>query len=398
MQLEVSADTEVGKSLVGRAREMVPMLAERAARAEKERCIPAETIADFQNAGFFRILQPRRYGGYELDPQVFYDVQMTLAEGCMSSGWVYGVVAVHNWQMGLFDQRAQDDVWGKDTSTLICSTYMPKGQVKRVEGGFRFSGRWGFSSGVDHAKWIFLGGIVPSEDGRGMPDYRTFLLPRSDFEVIDNWHVMGLKGTGSKEIVVKDTFVPEYRTHSGMDAFNGTSPGLKVNHAPLYRLPFAQVFVRAVSSASIGALQGALTAFREYGAKRVSSNDFSRTAEDPAAELAAADAALAISEMKLALYQNFDSMMGKLRRGEPLDLNDRIHWRYQSAQVAERCAAHVDRLFHACGGQGIYLDNPIHRYFLDIHAARNHYANNPDRFGRNYGAVLMGLGSTDFFV
>ena len=250
MQREV--DSQLEKSLVQRAREMVPILAERATRAERERSIPAETIADFKQAGFFRILQPKRFGGYELDPRVFYDVQMTLAEGCMSTGWVFGVLGVHNWQMALFDLRAQQDVWGKDDSTIVCSTYMPKGQVKHVDGGYRFSGRWRFSSGVDHAQWIFLGGIVPANEGRGMPDYRTFLLPRSDFEVIDNWHVMGLKGTGSKEIVVKDVFVPEYRTHRMMDAFTNTSPGNKDNPAPLYRLPFAQVFVRAVSSASIG--------------------------------------------------------------------------------------------------------------------------------------------------
>jgi 3-hydroxy-9,10-secoandrosta-1,3,5(10)-triene-9,17-dione monooxygenase len=396
--MQQEADSQLEKSLVQRAREMVPILAERAPRAERERSIPAETIADFKQAGFFRILQPKRFGGHELDPRVFYDVQMTLAEGCMSSGWVFGVLGVHNWQMALFDLRAQQEVWGKDDSVIVSSTYMPKGQVKHVDGGYRFSGRWGFSSGVDHAKWIFLGGIVPAHEGRGMPDYRTFLLPRSDFEVIDNWHVMGLKGTGSKEIVVKDVFVPEYRTHRMMDAFTNTSPGNQHNPAPLYRLPFAQVFVRAVSAASIGGLQGALNAFRDYAGKRVSSNDLGRTADDPAAQLAAAEAALAVQEMKLALFASFDSMMATLRRGEVLDLQDRIAWRYQSARVSERCSACVAQLMRSCGGQGIYVDNPIHRFFLDIHAARNHYANNPDKLARNFGGVLFGLGSSDFFV
>jgi 3-hydroxy-9,10-secoandrosta-1,3,5(10)-triene-9,17-dione monooxygenase len=148
----------------------------------------------------------------------------------------------------------------------------------------------------------------------------------------------------------------------------------------------------------IDVVEKAIDAFRRYASKRVSSNDMSRTAEDPAAELAAADAALAVSEMKLALFNSFDSMMSKLRRAEPLDLETRIHNRYQSAYVAERCAMHIDRLFHACGGQGLYLDNPMVRFFVDIHAARMHYANNPDRFGRNYGGVLLGLGSSDLFV
>lgn len=391
-----SSETELAKSLLARAREMVPILVRRAALAEHNRSIPAETIADFKQAGLFRVIQPKRYGGYELDPDVFFDIQMTLAEGCMSSGWVYGVVAVHNWQLALFDARAQEDVWAKDSSVMIASSYMPKGQVERVDGGFRFSGRWGFSSGVDHANWLFLGGIVSSKNG--VPDYRTFLVPRSDISINDNWHTVGLKGTGSKEVVINGAFVPEYRTHRAIDGFAGTSPGSSVNQAPLYRLPFGQIFVRAVSTASIGALQGALNAFREYGSKRVSINDQGRTAEDPAAALAAADATLAIDDMKLALHRNFAAMMATLRRGESLDVNDRIHYRYQSAAVAGRCAEQIDRLFHACGGNGLYTDNPIGRFFVDIHAARMHYANNPDKFGRNYGGVLLGLGNTDFFI
>ncbi len=391
-----SNGTELAASLLASARELVPTLAKRAALAEQNRSIPAETIADFKRAGLFRVIQPKRYGGYELDPGVFFDIQMTLAEGCMSSGWVYGVVAVHNWQLALFDARAQEDVWANDSSVLIASSYMPQGQVERVDGGFRFSGRWGFSSGVDHASWLFLGGIMMSKNG--VPDYRTFLVPRSDVRIDDNWHTVGLKGTGSKEVVIEGAFVPEYRTHRAIDGFAGTSPGLSANPAALYRLPFGQIFVRAVSSASIGALQGALSAFREYGSRRVSINDMGRTAEDPAAALAAADAAIAIDEMKLALHRNFAAMMATIRRGEPLDVNDRIHYRYQSAAVAGRCAELVDRLFHACGGQGIYTDNPIARFFVDIHAARMHYANNPDKFGRNYGGVLLGLGNTDFFI
>ncbi|HVN28658.1 MAG TPA: hypothetical protein VMT64_09245, partial [Candidatus Binataceae bacterium] len=157
-------------------------------------------------------------------------------------------------------------------------------------------------------------------------------------------------------------------------------------------------FVRAVSAASLGALQGALNAFRSYATTRVSSNDGSKPSDDPSAARAAAEAAVAVDEMKLALHRNFDAMMERLRGGEALDVNDRIHYRYQSADVAGRCAELIDPIFHACGGQGIYTDNAIGRFFVDIHAARMHYANNADKFGRNYGGVLLGLGNTDFFI
>lgn len=398
MQREAES-AEIEESLLARARAMVPILAERASRADSERRIPAETIEDFRKAGFFRILQPKRWGGYESHPRLFYDVQMALAGGCASTGWVFGVMGVHNWQIALFDPHAAEDVWRHDTSVLIASSYMPKGQVKRAAGGFQLNGRWSFSSGVDHADWVFLGAIVmPEGTMPGSPDFRTFLVPRADFEVIDTWHVMGLKGTGSKDVVVEDAFVPEYRTHSVRDGFAGTNPGLASNPAPLYRLPFGQVFVRAVSAASIGALQGALDAFREFGSKRVSSNDFSATAQDPTAQLAAADAAVAVDDMKLELFRSFDSMMTTLASAQPLDLKDRIHYRYQSALAADRCVEHVSRLFRSCGASAIFQSNPIGRFFGDIHAARAHYANNPDRFGRNYGGVLLGLPNADLFI
>ncbi|MHA7835040.1 MAG: acyl-CoA dehydrogenase family protein, partial [Algiphilus sp.] len=237
--------------LLQRARDLVPKIAERAEQTAQNRRIPDETIQEIQDAGLFRVLQPKAYGGYEMDPNVFYDIAMILAEGCMSTAWVYGIVGVHNWQLALFDPRAAEDVWKDDTSTLVASTYMPKGQVTPVEGGFKFSGRWGFSSGIDHCEWVLLGGLIFNEGQP--PEYRTFLLPRSDFRVEDTWHTMGLKGTGSNDIIVEDAFVPEYRTHKATDGFNGTNPGKDTFTAPLYKIPFGQIFVRAVSSAAIGA-------------------------------------------------------------------------------------------------------------------------------------------------
>nr|WP_248679722.1 acyl-CoA dehydrogenase family protein [Sinimarinibacterium sp. CAU 1509] len=383
--------------LVQRARDMIPRLKERAAQCEAERKVPDITVAEMQEAGFFRVLQPKKYGGYEMDPQVFYDVQMALAEGCMSTAWIYGVIGVHNWQIALFDPRASEDVWGAgDTDVRIASTYMPKGQVTPVEGGFKFSGRWGFSSGIDHCQWVFLGGLIFNEGQP--PEYRTFLLPRSDFEVIDTWHVMGLKGTGSKDIVVKDVFVPEYRTHKASDGFMGTNPGRETFTSDLYKLPFGQIFVRAVSTAAIGGLQGALDTFLDFAQVRVGDMG-NKTSEQAPAQLAASDAALAVDEMKLVLQRNFDVLMNKIRAHQPLDdIRQRSHFRYQAAQVVERCARHTYQLFSACGGRGIFLDFPLHRYLSDMMAARGHYANNPEQFGRNYGSVLLGKENTDYFL
>jgi 3-hydroxy-9,10-secoandrosta-1,3,5(10)-triene-9,17-dione monooxygenase len=382
--------------LVQRARELIPKLKERAVKTETDRKVPEETIAEMQAAGLFDVLKPKMYGGYEMDPQVFYDVQMALAEGCMSTAWIYGVIGVHNWQIALFDPKAAQDVFGKDTSTLIASTYMPKGQVTPVEGGFKFSGRWGFSSGIDHCQWVFLGGLIftPGQP----PEYRTFLLPRSDFEVIDTWHVMGLKGTGSKDIVVKDVFVPEYRTHKASDGFMGTNPGRDTFTADLYKLPFGQIFVRAVSTAAIGGLQGALDTFLDFAKVRVGDMG-NKTSEQAPAQLAAAEPATAIDEMKLVLNRNFSVLQTKIRNKQPLDdIQQRLLFRHQASQTVERCAKHAYQLFSVCGGRGIFTDFPLYRYMTDIMAARGHYANNPEQFGRNFGGFLLGRENTDFFI
>ena len=385
------------EELVARAAALIPALRARANQCEAENKVPAATIQDFQDAGFFRILQPRSYGGYELDVEAFYAVQMKVAEGCMSSAWVLGVVAVHNWQLALFDPRAQADVWGEDDSTLISSSYMPRAKVSVVEGGYRISGRWGFSSGVDHCEWAFLGGLVPDADG-GAPDYKTFLVPRADFKVDPVWNTIGLGGTGSHDVVIEDAFVPEYRAHRSKDGFDVTSPGLKVNTAPLYRLPFGQVFVRAVSSSSIGALQGALDLYCENGARRLSNTDFSSAAQDPDTLLLIAETASAIDEMKATLFRNFGVLGANAAKGQPTDVNTRLLYRLQSSQISQRCADLISRIFYACGADGITRGNPVARAFADIHAGRTHVANNPTKVGRNMGNVMLGGVNADTFI
>ena len=383
--------------LVARAEAMIPALRERAAQGDRECRLPAETIRDFQDAGFFKILQPRRYGGYEMDPQTFYAVQMKVAEGCMSSAWVLGVVAVHNWQLALFDAQAQEDVWGDDPTTLIASSYMPKGKATPVEGGYRVTGHWGFSSGVDHCEWAFLGGqLIDPETGQ--PDFVTFLIPRKDFKVLPVWNTVGLGATGSHDVTVEDAYVPAYRVHRSKDGFAVSSPGLKVNDAPLFKLPFGQVFVRAVSSSSIGALQGALDLYREAGAKRVSHNDASSASQDPATLELIAETTAAIDEMKGILNRNFDDLMATARAGKHADVHTRLTYRYQSAQVSGRCADLISKIFHSSGAEGIFRDKPISRIFCDINAGRTHVANNPAKVGRNFGNVMLGAPNADSFI
>lgn len=385
--------------LRARAVAMQPALAERVAEAERLRRIPDATIAAFRDAGFFRILQPARWGGFEHDPQVFYDVQATIGAACASSAWVLGVLGVHAWQLALFPLAAQEDVWGQDNSTLISSSYAPTGKVEREAGGFRVSGRWSFSSGCDHGQWVFVGGMVPPPAGEAGPsEMRTFLLPRKDWRIEDNWHVMGLKGTGSKDVVVDGAFVPEHRTHRLIDGYKRSSPGNEINRAPLYRLPFGQVFVRSVSTTAIGIAQGALDAYRKHTAARVAASDGSKVALDPAAQTVAARAAGAIEDLRGQLHRNFDELMTAARAGADMPIERRLKFRVDSSMAVVRAAEVVDALFTESGGRAIFDGSPLQRAFLDIHAARAHYANNPEKPARNFGGVLLGQKNADFFV
>jgi 3-hydroxy-9,10-secoandrosta-1,3,5(10)-triene-9,17-dione monooxygenase len=364
-------------------RALVPALRERAAACESLRRLPDETFKEFQAAGLLRALQPKRWGGFELDPWTLYQAVMEVSAACSSSGWVLGVLGVHNWQLGLFPAQAQADVWGNDTSVQISSSYAPTGKVERVTGGFRLSGRWSFSSGCDHCDWVFLGGIAPGDSP--FPDMRTYLVPRSDYRIDDNWRVSGLCGTGSKDIVVEGAFVPEHRSHRFLDAFALKSPGQEVNTGELYKLPFGCVFSSAIAAPAIGAARGALELFSSATRNRVSALGGAKVAEDTFVQARLADAASAIDAAYRSLESDWRELCELAKQGGGIPLRPRVRTRFDATQAVARGVHAVDRLFEASGGRAIFLDNPIQRVFRDVHAMRAHALNNPDKGARLFG-------------
>nr|WP_295083624.1 acyl-CoA dehydrogenase family protein [uncultured Roseateles sp.] len=384
-------------ALIERARALAPKLAERAFAADREGRVSTQTISEMAEAGLFRVLQPKRWGGYELDPRVFYTVQMALAEGCMSTAWMYGVVGVHPWQLALFPEAAQQDVWAKDSRIRIASTYMPTGKAERVEGGYRFSGRWGFSTGVEHCDWIFLGGLLPKKDGSGTLEHATFLLPKSDYMVEENWDVLGLRGTGSHDIIVKDVFVPEHRTQRTNDHSDAGCPGRETNPGWLYRIPFTQVFQRAVSSACIGALEGAVADFRQRSASHIGKHG-NKMAEDPNAQTAVTEAMMAADQLKLVLFRNYARIVHCAKTGDKMPVEERLLQRAQASSVPKVTGRAIDELMRACAASGTYKTNAIERVFRDIHQGRTHIANNTDAYVRAHGGVMLGLPNADPYI
>ena len=383
------ASDDLANLLRERARSLVPVLREREAAANAGGQVPPETIEDFEQAGFFKILQPARYGGYELSPKIYCDVTRILAEGCMSSAWVYGVVAVHNWQLALFDERAAEDVWGEDKSVRLSSSQMPAGKVMRVEGGFRLSGHWAFSSGSAHCKWVILGGMAPAGEGE-KPEALHFLVPRPDYRIVENWDVMGLRATGSNDIVVEDVFVPEYRAISEHSMFMLDCPGHVAHPAPLYKIPFAQLFNRTVAITSLGALKRAVEVFIDNTRAKRATYTGLRLANDPSIQQAVVEAQRTLDELELVLDRDLNELT---RRAENNDwpIERRAELAVSTTMTVSRCVTEVDKLMQFSGGKAIYRGNAMQRAFLDIHCARAHAMNNPLPYARNLAAVYFGF-------
>ncbi|MCP5070598.1 MAG: flavin-dependent monooxygenase, partial [bacterium] len=211
------------EEVVPTVRELLPAISERAEKTEVARQLLPEAVRDLRDAGMFKLIQPKRWGGFELDPAALVRASVEVARGCGSTGWCLGVLAVHNWMLGLYEEQAQADVWGDDPDTLLAASFAPTGQAERVSDGIRVSGRWSFASACDASRWMMVGAVLPSEDP--IPDLRLILVPQDKYRIDDNWHVSGLAGTGSKDIVIDGAVVPEHHSLSLVQALGGYSPG-----------------------------------------------------------------------------------------------------------------------------------------------------------------------------
>lgn len=377
------------------AREMVPMLRERAHEQWRHPMVFRETIAELQKRGFFQMLQPKRWGGGETTPIESFEVASILAEGDPSVAWVVGVVGIHAYHLAFFDERAQEEVWGQDPTTLISSPYAP-GKARRVDGGFVLSGRWSFSSGGDHCAWTFLGANIEGEESTrvatsaSMAQY-AFLLPRKDYEIIPNWNVHGLRATGSNDVVVKGAFVPNHRTLRWEQVLTNDAPGLARNTGALYRMPFFQIFSRATQApAALGALRGMVQAFIDFNRGKVSRRG-TTIGQNPEATLAVAEALSQAEEMKSQLYKNYGRVIGEVTgTGPSVPMDDRRQFRFQSSQIPPRVARLANELFRICGGHAVYEVHAFGRLLNDIMAIQSHQLNNYQLHANAWAGTLLG--------
>lgn len=378
-----------GTELWKRAEELLPKLRWRAASCEELRRLPDETLRDFHDSGLYRMHQPRRVGGPELEFATVVTFGALLARACASSAWNWVNFAVHHMMLGMFPPRAQDEIWGKSLDTLIASSLVfPAGRARKVENGYVISGRWPFSSGVDPSEWNMLGGLARLDDN-APPEQRIFLLHRSQYKVIDNWFAGGLRGTGSKDVEAAEQFVPEHLTLAVADTKGGPTPGSAVNPGPLYQMPVFALFPYMLCGVALGIAESLVDEYQP-GAGRMTG---ARVAEIQSTQIRLGEATAYARASRLVQVSNCEEAQRLIEAGNVPDGRMKARYRLEGAYAAEWAVRAVDVMFGLYGASGLYESGHVARAFRDAHAVRQHFSFNTDIAATTYGRVALGLPS-----
>ncbi len=375
---------------LGRARELVPALRERAPRAEAARVLLPETLRDLRASGLLRILQPKRRGGMEFDYVAYVDFPAEIARGCASTAWNLANFAVHHWMLALYDERAQEEVWGPGPDALIASGIaFPQGRGAKVDGGFIISGRWNFSSGVNLADWNMLAATV--REGERVVDYRMCLLHKSQYEVIDDWQVLGMRSTGSMTVTAKDVFVPEHRALCMLDARGGDGfPGARANPNPLYRVPLSALGGYGIGAVAVGNAQAALELACAAVKERSTSYTAMKMRDFQAVQLRIGAAGSKIDAARLVLRNECLEAQEVARRNCIADAQTKLRSKRNLAYAVSLCTEAVDLLHAMAGANGIYDNYPLQRIFRDAHALAGHFSFSFDAQASAWGLAALG--------
>jgi alkylation response protein AidB-like acyl-CoA dehydrogenase len=360
--------------VIDRVMAMADQLREQATEAEKIGRLTDQTVKSMKAAGSIRLLQPRKHGGLEVHPREFAETVMATAALDPAAGWINGVVGVHPYQLAYADPRVAEEVWADDVDTWVASPYAPQGVARPVDGGYVFNGRWQFSSGTDACDWIILGALRGDADGKPVmpPQMLHMILPRKDYQIVeDSWDAVGLRGTGSKDIIVKDAFVPDYRTMDATKVMDGTAQREAGMTDPLYLMPWSTMFPLGISAATIGIAEGALAAHLDYQRERVGANG-TAIKDDPYVMYAVGEAAADINAARQELLANADRIYAMVADGKEVGFADRAAGRRTQIRAVWRAVSAVDEIFARSGGNAARMDKPLQRYWRDAHVGQAH--------------------------
>lgn len=376
-----------------RVEKLADSFGQHAEEADRLGQLPEATARQIREAGVIRLLQPREFSGCEAHPADFFKAVFKVGSHSASAGWICGVVGIHPWQLSQIDYRAQREIWGEDHDTWVASPYAPFGRARRTDGGYLLTGRWPFSSGTDLCDWVILGGMLADDTGEALspPRTRHFLLPRGDYEILaDSWEVMGLKGSGSKDVEVRGAFVPDYRVIDPDSFENGEAARAAGRDSPVYSMPFGIMFPGAIVAATLAIAEGALAAFVNYTRDRVTVSG-AKVSQDPYQLAALGTAAADIQASQLHVLDDISRMYDTVAAGGKVTLEQRIENRRNQVRASARAVDAVDTLFAHAGGGSIRLSHPLQRFWRDLHAARNHICNVAEPMYQAYGLSTFGL-------
>lgn len=345
------------------------------AEAEKIGRLTDTTVRILREAEAMRMFQPAEYGGLEYRPRQFAETVMRLASLDPAAGWVLGVCGVHPWQLAYNDTRVQDEVWGTDSSTWMASPYMPGGLlVPQEDGTYHFSGRWQFSSGTDHCRWAFLGGMLATPEGEMAqpPQMVHVIVPRGDYEIIeDSWDVVGLRGTGSKDLVIAGCTVPDYRVMMWEDVSSGEGQARSGRTETLYRMPWSAMFPLGITAATVGICEGLLRLAQEYQTARIDANG-GRVTEDPQTMYQFAELSADLRAARAELLANADELWELTEAQGEVDFARRAQGRATQVRAAWRAVHAANEIFARCGGNALRMDQPMQRFWRDAQAGIHH--------------------------
>lgn len=340
--------------------------------------LPDASAAALRRSGLMRMLQPAECGGQEAHPCDFLEAVMAI-RGCGAAAWVGGVVGLHPWQLAFVDRQVQQQVWGEDPDVWIASPYAPCGLATRVDGGYLLTGRWPFSSGTDHCQWVHIGGLIGDEQGQMVMPPRTghFLLPRRDYTIVDDsWDVVGLRGSGSKDLVVDGAFVPDERVLSVPSLLAGTIAAETGRDEPLYRLPLYSLFASALAASTVAIAENALDAHLDHARSRHNAMGVA-VKEDPHVLPFIGEAIAEVRACRSQLLFNLEGMFRTLERGGEVTTDERALVRADQVRCSWRATQAVNAVFHRSGGAALRMDKPLQRFWRDANASLTHAVNMP---------------------
>jgi len=376
------------QNLYQNAYDLIPDLLAQGEETDQARQLSDHLVQELIQARFFDIVAPKSQGGLEYDLDVLLEVAKILGQGCGSTAWITSLLGTHNWLGGLFSEQAQAEIFANKGHVLAPAIFAPSGKAQKVEGGFTISGEWQFASGIQHSDWIMLSAL--SEDNEKIIGMECVVVPIHEVEVLDTWHTVGMRGTGSHNIRLDNVYVPKHRSVALADILNGSGEVAQKATNPMYRIPLVPYLSYTAAAPALGIGLGAYTQFKQYMQERIMLGG-EQQQEKIASQIRLGQAKVALKSAEQLMHQGVQDLMQKAKSGHPFSLEERVNYRAEACYIATIVKQVVDSLVEAAGARAQFENMPLQRFQRDINTLRGHIVFDMDSTMEMLGRVELGL-------